>query len=323
MKDYEYESKETIYNNITFRSELEAKWAWVFDKLGITYEYEPIRFNLDDKICYTPDFCLFNVKVFSNSEENMVIYNNLYVEIKPNRDKIDFDKLNKFCYKKIANNQIIQKHNMLILCSMPSQDNYDSFLMRKGKMDTKLIFSILTNNDVVLTNQRIDYLRERTFEIYKQANNAFRPVCQERKELEDMIEKEKTTKGFRPVCFLINMYNYYKTGSNNFMAYDRIPDEDWIRIHNKLPQIKDFLFDTNQSEKIDKIQIISQINNEANTINTDDDAVDKTYVVRMKKEEHDALLRLKKLCSSQGNKIAVGNIVYILLKDKLNLLMQE
>jgi len=43
----------TTYQGIEFRSRLEAKWAFVFDKLGWSWEYEPI-----DLKGYIPDFIL-------------------------------------------------------------------------------------------------------------------------------------------------------------------------------------------------------------------------------------------------------------------------
>ena len=58
----------TIYNNIKFRSKLEASFAKYFDKAHIEYQYEPFKIILlpkfkyyDDTIrswSYTPDFVL-------------------------------------------------------------------------------------------------------------------------------------------------------------------------------------------------------------------------------------------------------------------------
>ena len=47
---------ETEYNGYKFRSRLEARWAVFFDYLGISYEYEPEGFQMDDTTCYLPDF---------------------------------------------------------------------------------------------------------------------------------------------------------------------------------------------------------------------------------------------------------------------------
>lgn len=52
------QAKETIYNGYRFRSKLEAKWAVFFDKLNVTYQYEPEAFRCSDGSQYTPDFYL-------------------------------------------------------------------------------------------------------------------------------------------------------------------------------------------------------------------------------------------------------------------------
>jgi hypothetical protein len=66
---------ETKYNGILFRSRLEARWAVLFNALGIDYVYEPECFILKNGLKYTPDFYLPNY--------------DLYIEIKP-----DFEWLN-------------------------------------------------------------------------------------------------------------------------------------------------------------------------------------------------------------------------------------
>lgn len=48
---------ETQYNGYRFRSRLEARWAVVFDTLGVQYQYEPEGYDLDG-IWYLPDFYL-------------------------------------------------------------------------------------------------------------------------------------------------------------------------------------------------------------------------------------------------------------------------
>ena len=49
---------ETVYNGYRFRSRLEARWATLFDTLGIKYDYEPEGFVLSDGTYYLPDFYL-------------------------------------------------------------------------------------------------------------------------------------------------------------------------------------------------------------------------------------------------------------------------
>lgn len=53
----------TVYNGITFRSRLEARWAVFMDYLHITYFYEPEAFDLDG-LHYLPDFYLPNQDAF-------------------------------------------------------------------------------------------------------------------------------------------------------------------------------------------------------------------------------------------------------------------
>lgn len=73
-----FEVAPTIYNGITFRSRLEARWAIVLDELGFGFEYEPEAIRIQgwyikqmggpDQFWYLPDFyvpqmdCFFEVK---------------------------------------------------------------------------------------------------------------------------------------------------------------------------------------------------------------------------------------------------------------------
>lgn len=70
---------ETYYNGYRFRSRLEARWAVFFDEAGLSYEYEPEGFHLDNGAQYLPDFYLPLYKC--------------YVEVK-HRDafKIEYDR---------------------------------------------------------------------------------------------------------------------------------------------------------------------------------------------------------------------------------------
>lgn len=55
---------ETHYKGYRFRSRLEARWAVVFDKLGLEWEYEPEGFVLEDGQRYLPDFYFTDSKWF-------------------------------------------------------------------------------------------------------------------------------------------------------------------------------------------------------------------------------------------------------------------
>ena len=71
-----FESKRTIYKGICFRSKLEARWAVVFDQLGIEWVYEPDTLSRDwvEMVYYRPDFYLPEL--------------GKYVEVKPNDEKL-------------------------------------------------------------------------------------------------------------------------------------------------------------------------------------------------------------------------------------------
>ena len=73
-------SIETIYNGYRFRSRLEARWAVLFDAMGIEYEYEPQGFDLGDGIYYLPDFLLHGVKGRNDGFEKD--NNSVWVEVK-------------------------------------------------------------------------------------------------------------------------------------------------------------------------------------------------------------------------------------------------
>lgn len=61
------ESIETAYNGITYRSRTEARWAMLFDKSSLRFQYEPEGYELYSGR-YVPDFliydwdCFFEVK---------------------------------------------------------------------------------------------------------------------------------------------------------------------------------------------------------------------------------------------------------------------
>lgn len=63
---------ETIYKGYRFRSRLEARWAVVFDALGLDWEYEPEGFQFSDGTRYLPDFYIRNSEWF--------------VEVKPKKE---------------------------------------------------------------------------------------------------------------------------------------------------------------------------------------------------------------------------------------------
>lgn len=47
-----------------FRSRLEGRWACFFERLWISYEYEPQGFKLSNGMCYLPDFYLPDIRAW-------------------------------------------------------------------------------------------------------------------------------------------------------------------------------------------------------------------------------------------------------------------
>ena len=116
----EVKSKETIYNGYRFRSRLEARWAVFFDKLHITYQYEPEAFVCDDGSQYTPDFFLPNS--FMRDKE----HKGLYLEIKhfgwnePSQRKY-IDRIST----------ALETQNLLLICGDP-KDATNTYEMYEG-----------------------------------------------------------------------------------------------------------------------------------------------------------------------------------------------
>ena len=55
---------QTEYKGYLFRSRLEARWAVLFDEMGIRWEYEPEGMILSDGSYYLPDFYLIDLRVY-------------------------------------------------------------------------------------------------------------------------------------------------------------------------------------------------------------------------------------------------------------------
>jgi hypothetical protein len=56
---------ETVYNGYRFRSRLEARYAVMFDTLGIKYEYEKEGYDLGELGLYLPDFWIAEFGCFA------------------------------------------------------------------------------------------------------------------------------------------------------------------------------------------------------------------------------------------------------------------
>lgn len=100
--NYNIKAKKTFYNNIYFRSLLEARWAKFFDDIGWKYEYEPYEINgrLPDFILYCNDSSAYESK-------------QIIVEVKPSIFITDEFK------KDILNSYKNEKYHLLILNESP------------------------------------------------------------------------------------------------------------------------------------------------------------------------------------------------------------
>lgn len=97
---------ETYYSGHLFRSRLEARWATVFNDLGINWEYEPQGFRVgDQQKPYLPDFRLPDI--------------NWWVEVKGTGERLDMGLLTDAVHptKGLAHDG--SGNNLLILGPIP------------------------------------------------------------------------------------------------------------------------------------------------------------------------------------------------------------
>lgn len=83
---------QTEYRGRLFRSRLEARWAVIFDYLGIKYEYEEQGYDVGYGIRYLPDFILYG------GQERCP--HKLYVEVKGEMNRNDAAKMKLFAESK-------------------------------------------------------------------------------------------------------------------------------------------------------------------------------------------------------------------------------
>lgn len=53
------------YSGVTMRSKLEARWAIIFDLLGINWDYEPCHYEVGPGLGYLPDFYLPELEIWA------------------------------------------------------------------------------------------------------------------------------------------------------------------------------------------------------------------------------------------------------------------
>lgn len=83
----------TYYRGITFRSRLEARWALVFDRLRIVWEYEPEGFVGWNGERYLPDFRLPHVRSPYGGWSSHGYDEGIFVEIKGSGHQLEADRI--------------------------------------------------------------------------------------------------------------------------------------------------------------------------------------------------------------------------------------
>lgn len=111
---------ETVYNGYRFRSRLEARWAVLFDALGVPYEYEPEGFKLDNGMHYLPDF---RVQCWGNRGQIWDEPYDLWIEIKGRIFPEDECKLQNFANANFSSGMCGMEYvenPLLVLGDIPS-----------------------------------------------------------------------------------------------------------------------------------------------------------------------------------------------------------
>jgi hypothetical protein len=102
---------ETYYAGHLFRSRLEARWAVVFDSLGLRWEYEPQGYLVgEDRRPYLPDFYLTDL--------------GWWVEVKGASDRLNVSLLTDAVHPDhgLGRTDPFYKTNLLILGDIPRED---------------------------------------------------------------------------------------------------------------------------------------------------------------------------------------------------------
>tara|TARA_B100000953_G_C17930800_1_gene393841 strand:+ start:159 stop:896 length:738 start_codon:yes stop_codon:yes gene_type:complete len=113
-------SQETWYNNWKYRSKLEALWASFFTHLGVDFDYEPQRYQLESD-SYLPDFLLKNVSFVETKWEFFDHQDKLWFEVK-NPEKctfIDKDQKRKFRLDH-SRNDVKKVKELALITGIPS-----------------------------------------------------------------------------------------------------------------------------------------------------------------------------------------------------------
>lgn len=128
----------TFFDGHYFRSRLEARWAVFFKEAGISYQYEPEGFKLDNSECYLPDFYIPQFKA--------------YAEIKPfTNDMIDVNIKQYITGHSDYQNKwfpFSRHYNLMLLFDVPHSDSFVMLTLGSahGKISIKDYYNFPGNN---------------------------------------------------------------------------------------------------------------------------------------------------------------------------------
>lgn len=134
----------TVYKGIKFRSRTEARWAVVFDVLGLDWVYEPEGYEFNGTK-YLPDFVIHNFWLYSPLGYKK---RDLYIEVKGS-DCIDIDDYIKFY-------EINQSKDIIVVGSLPKGNTWEELYKDFNK--------VLTQNWKEEINLHKDYLKKKGIE---------------------------------------------------------------------------------------------------------------------------------------------------------------
>lgn len=134
---------ETVYKGYRFRSRLEARYAVMFDALGLEWEYEPEGFDLGGGVYYLPDF---KVKLSGGTSE--------WFEVKGDTSNISIEE----CVKIF---EFSKHHSLTILDGSPEvtvYQRYDSDDHILGSLSPAHIMADLQVLPALKLEQRAGYV---------------------------------------------------------------------------------------------------------------------------------------------------------------------